>query len=151
MFEGDVLMTAGGDGGGIEFVNGQPIMSAGLRTAAFLSLFGGNHGDDGRSQNKKTWWGNIDEENEAYKYIGRFWNLVQGLPLTSNNLRRLENAALADLDWMKTEKIAQEIIVETSIPYVKILQMIININSPGKNFTEKYLLNWQTLKIESIL
>lgn len=144
-------MTAGGDGGEINFVNGQPVMSAGLRTAVFLSLFGGNHGDDGRSQNKKTWWANIDEENEAYKYRGRFWNLVQGLPLTSNNLRRLENAALADLDWMKKEKIAQEIVITTSIPYVKILQMTIDINSPGENFTEKYLINWQILKVESIL
>ena len=99
MFEGDVLLFNTSDNGNISIVNGQPVMTGGFETMIFLCLFGGNIEDDGLAGNKKTWWGNIEEPNISRKYISRFQNLIhQGIPLTSGNLRRIELAALADLE-----------------------------------------------------
>lgn len=145
MFEGDVLLFNTADGGEINFVNGQPEMTAGFETAIFLSLFGGNFEDDGLAGNKKTFWGNLAENNISRKYISRFQNLMRGIPLTSGNLRRLEQAALADLEWFKTEKMAGEILVTGSVPARNRLKMIIDVNSPqGESAHVEYLLNWQS-------
>lgn len=144
--EGDVLLFNTFDGGEINFVNGQPEMTAGFETAIFLSLFGGNFEDDGLAGNKKTWWNNLNENNPSYKYISRLQNLYfSGIPLNSGTLRRFENAAKNDLEWFKDEKIADEISVEASIPKRNQLKLTIAVNSPrGENAQVEYLINWQS-------
>ena len=145
MFEGDVLLRNTDDGGNINFVNGQPDMTAGFDTWVYLSLFGGNYEDDGRVGNRKTWWGNIDEEDNSRKYISRFQNLSRSIPLTSGNLRRLEQAALADLESFKTEKAAEKILVEAAIPALNKLSLNIDIISPSGDISNfKFLINWQS-------
>ena len=146
MFEGDVLLFNTKDGGNISIVNGQPEMTGDFRTMIFLCLFGGNLQDDGLAGNTKTWWGNIEEENISRKYISRFQNLIhQAIPLTSGNLRRIELAALADLEVFKTEKIAEEVTAVAAIVGINKLKLEVNVNSPsGENSQTEFLINWQS-------
>ena len=144
--EGDVLLFNTFDGGNINMVNGQPEMTGTFATAIFLSHWGGNLKDDGLAGNKNTWWGNLNENNPSYKYISRLQNLFfQGVPITSGNIRRFEEAVLADLQWFKDEKIAGEISAVGSIPKLNRLGMEIDVNSPmGENTHVEYLINWQS-------
>ena len=146
MFEGDVLLYNTQNGGEINFVNGQPEMTAEFSVMMFLCLFGGNLEDDGLEGNKKTWWGNYNENNPDKRYISRFQNLAMtGLPLTSGNLRRLEDAALSDLAVFKTEKIATEVSAIASIPERNRLNLAATvIGSAGETTSVDYLLNWQS-------
>lgn len=144
-FEGDVLLFNTSDGGEIDFVNGQPKMTSGFETAAYLSLFGGNYADDGLADNKKTWWANRNETDPAYKYISRFQNLSRSIPLTTAAIGRLKPAALADLAWFKTSGIADEVLVSMSIPKLNTLKVIIDINSStGENSSISFLVNWKS-------
>ena len=144
MFEGDVLIFNTLSGGEINFVNGQPEMTAGFESAAYLSLFGGNYQDDGFPQNKYTWWANLNEDDPALKYVSRFQNLSRAIPINTANIKRLEEAALADLDWFKTTGIAAEILVEITIPKLNTLKVRIDINSPtSENIAIEFLINWQ--------
>lgn len=144
-FEGDVLLFNTPDGGEINFVNGQPEMTGGFETMIFLCLFGGNLEDDGLADNKKTWWGNLNIDNPEHRYISRFQNLARGLPLTSGNLRQLEDAALSDLNVFKTSKIAEEISAVASIPARNRLKLAVEVNSAaGENSAVEFLINWQS-------
>ena len=144
MFEGDILLFNTQDGGEINFVNGQPEMTSGFETMIFLCLFGGNFEDDGLDGNKQTWWGNYNEGNPDRRYISRFQNLARGLPLTSGNLRRLEDAALSDLNVFKTEKIASEVSAVASIPARNHLKLSVSVvGSSGETSSVDFLLNWQ--------
>jgi len=149
-FEGDVLLKNTADGGEMTFVNGQPLMTGGFETAAYLCLFGGNFEDDGLENNKKTWWANLNETVPHKKYISRFQNLARGLPLITGNLRRLEQAALADLEGFKDTGIAETIEVVAGIPRRNFLKLVIDINSPtGENSQTEFLVNWQAFSLES--
>jgi len=146
MFEGDVLMFPTGDGGEIFFKNGQPTMNGGLRTAVFLSLFGGNFADSGTARNKKTWWGNIDENDSSYRYISRFQYLSRRNPLVSRNLSRFEQAVYSDLKWMEENNVASKIETKALIVDVKKLALEIYIDSPTDIF-DKYLINWNNFTV----
>lgn len=150
MFEGDVLMFNTQDGGEIDFVNGQPEMTVDFRTMMFLCLFGGDLKDDGLEGNKKTWWGNYNENNPDRRYISRFQNLAMtGLPLTSGNLRRFEDAALADLEIFKKEKIATEVTAIASIPARNRLNLAVSVvGSSGETTSVDYSLNWQSYFVD---
>ncbi len=145
-FEGDVLLFNTQDGGEINFVNGQPEMTGAFETMLFLCLFGGNFEDDGLENNKKTWWANYNENNPDRRYISRFQNLAMGgLPLTSGNLRRLEDAVLSDLAIFKNEKIADEVTAIASIPARNKLNLAVNITgTEGETTSVDFLLNWQS-------
>jgi len=148
MFEGDILLLNTPDSGEISFVNGQPEMTGGFETMIFLCLFGGNIEDDGLAGNKKTWWGNIEENEICRKYISRFQNLAGRIPLISGNLRRLEQAALVDLECFKTEGIAEEILVTASIPALNTLKLVVNVNSASSQSAQvEFLLNWQAMSV----
>lgn len=148
MFEGDVRLFNTQDGGEINFVNGHLEMTAGFETMIFLCLFGGNIEDDGLENNKKTWWGNLNIDNPDHRYISRFQNLARGLPLTSNSLRRLEDAALSDLNVFKTSGIAGEVSAVTSIPVRNRLKLTVDVNSPsGESSHVEFLLNWQSYQL----
>jgi phage gp46-like protein len=123
----DVLLRQTNDGGDLTIENGLLLMSEGLETAAYLSLFGGNEDDPGESDLTRQWWGNqLDGEPErAYRSETQY--LVQGLPAVPFNLRRIEQAAARDLQWMLDTELAQSVTVEASIPSVARVRLAVVI------------------------
>ena len=109
-FEGDVLLTDTEEGGEISIVNGLVMCDRSFTTALYLSLFGGNEEDGGKVDNNKTWWGNrLEGTEDDEKIVSRFQSLIRTLPLTTKNIVLAQEAVLQDLEWMKSESIADEI------------------------------------------
>ena len=141
--QGDVLLFQTPDDGDIIVEGGLVEMAGGLETAAYLSLFGGNEDDDGLGNNSFTWWGNLDETNPALKYRSETQNLLQAIPPTSGNLRRIEDAAGRDLAWFLEEKIASSIIVEASIPRLNTVRIKVTIEANGLESSFEFVENWK--------
>lgn len=141
--QGDVLLYQTVDGGEINADDGIIEMSGGLETAAYLSLFGGNEDDDGQQDNPHNWWGNIDETEPEKHYRSETQNLLQALPATSNNLKRIEDAARRDLAWVLTSGAASEITAVAAIPAVNALQLTVTIQAVGQESTFIFSENWK--------
>lgn len=112
----DVLLRQSNDGGEITAEGGLLLMSDGLETAAFLSLYGGNEDDPGDAENELQWWGNLLETDSARAYRSETQFLLQSLPAIPANLRRIEQAAARDLQWMLDTGTALSVEVEATIP-----------------------------------
>lgn len=127
----DVWMFQTNDDGNIYPLDGDLYRTDGLETAVYLSLYGGNADDDGSEGNRLAWWGNDGLEDAAQRMTSRFQNLVEGLPLSSGNLLRLEDAAAADLAWL--DALGFPVTVSASIVGIDRLKMTINVD--GEDFT----------------
>ena len=139
--QGDVTLFQTPDGGNIESINGQITMSGGLQTSAYLSLFGGNKFDlEGNEDTKtfKEWWGNIDELPEN-QYKSETQNIIDGFPPSSANLKKVEQSALRDLNWMIEKGLASEINANATIPSLNVLKLQIDIDQQQFEFIE----NWR--------
>lgn len=141
--QGDILLFQTNDEGDINVEGGIVEMSGGLETAAYLSLFGGNEDDDGLSENGLTYWGNLDETDPARQYRSETQNLLEGLPATTGNLRRIEDAAKRDLAWFVDKKVASSINVVASIPGLNKIKLIINIDALGEESSFEFVQNWK--------
>tara|TARA_R110000796_G_scaffold237188_1_gene357071 strand:- start:703 stop:1263 length:561 start_codon:yes stop_codon:yes gene_type:complete len=150
---GDVLLEQLAEDGGIEVIEGLVTMSGGLETAAFLSIFGGNDDDDGRHDSSQQWWGNFSEPDTSKQYRSETQFLLKGIPLTSGNLRRIEDAATRDLAWFKSEKIASTVEVRASVPTVDRLQLDIRIEAFGEESEFRFVENWKsyTTKVSELV
>src|SRR5688572_30669781 len=103
----DIRLFHDDDGGDIEYVNGQAVMSDGLETAVYLSLWGGNEQDSGGDETERLqWWGNQGELIESRKYRSETQNLLRSIPAIPVNLLRIQDAVEHDLEWM-LESLAQ--------------------------------------------
>lgn len=141
--QGDVSLFQTNDGGNIEVDGGIVTMGGGLETSAYLSLFGGNEDDDGRADSLFNWWGNLDEVSPARQYHSETQNLLQALPATSGNLRRIEDAANRDLAWFTEGRIASSLDVNASIPGVNKIKLTINIEALGEESSFEFVENWK--------
>lgn len=141
--QGDVLLFQTDDDGEITVENGLVEMSGGLETAAYLSLFGGNEDDDGRGDNPLTWWGNLDEVDPVRQYRSETQNLLQALPATTGNLRRIEDAAGRDLAWFVDERVASSVVVTASIPGINRIKLIVDIEAVGDESSFEFTENWK--------
>jgi phage gp46-like protein len=141
--QGDVLLFQTNDDGNILIENGIAEMSAGLETAAYLSLFGGNEDDDGRKDNPDNWWGNIDEGNPSSEYHSETQNLLQAIPATTGNLLRVQKAAERDLAWFTEDSIASSVTVEASLPALNTVKLVINIEANGEESSFQFTENWR--------
>lgn len=141
--QGDVSLFQTNDDGNITVEGGIVTMSGGLETSAYLSLFGGNEDDDGRADNPDNWWGNIDEVDPAREYHSETQNLLQALPATSGNLRRIEDAANRDLAWFITSKVASTVNVSASIPGINKIKLTIDIEAQGEESSFEFVENWK--------
>jgi phage gp46-like protein len=127
----DVLLRQTNDGGEITLENGLVLMSEGLETAAYLSLFGGNQDDAGDTASARLqWWGNLDEVEPARTYRSETQHLLKSLAAVPRNLRRVEQAASRDLAWMLTAGVATRIDVASSIPALNRIRLEITIVTP---------------------
>jgi phage gp46-like protein len=142
-FEGDVFLYQTTDDGDINVEAGVVQMSGGLETAAYISLFGGNEDDNGQESNKKTWWGNIGEIDPDFRYRSETQNLLQSIPATVNNLKRIDDAANRDLSWMINKKVASEILIETTIPTINAILITVKIIANGEESTFEFSENWK--------
>lgn len=141
--EGDVFLYQTNDNGDINLNDGQIEMNGGLETAAYNSIFGGNEDDDSRKDNPLEWWGNKIETDPVRKLHSETQNLLNSIPATSSNLRRVEDAAKRDLSWFITEGVATTLTVEAYIPAVNRVGLIINLNVAGSEIEFKFLENWK--------
>lgn len=141
--QGDVLLFQTDDDGDITVENGVVDMSGGLETAAYLSLFGGNEDDDGRADSVFNWWGNFDEVNPTREYHSETQNLLQSIPATTGNLRRIEDAANRDLAWFVQNNVASSVTVAASIPALNRVQITVDIEAQGQESSFEFLENWK--------
>ena len=141
--QGDVFLAQTVDDGEIDVINGLVTMSGGLDTAAYLSLFGGNEADDGRASNPANWWGNIDETRPARQYRSETQNLLTGLPATTGNMLRIEDAVRRDLDWFLSENIASLIEVDVTIPELNKVNISVRIEADGLETRFNFVENWK--------
>jgi phage gp46-like protein len=124
----DVLLYQTPDGGEIDFVNGQAVMSQdGLSTAVFLSLFGGNEDDGGsQSDDPVQWWGNLGETDPSRRYRGATQKLLRELPAIPMNIARFTDSVESDLAWM-LESVADSVTVEVTLPALNTVMIVITI------------------------
>ena len=141
--QGDVLLCQTNDDGEINVVDGIVEMSGGLETAAYLSLFGGNEDDDGRDNSSATWWGNLDEVDPSRRYRSETQHLLQAIPATTGNLRRIEDAASRDLAWFLENNIASSVEVNATIPGLNTVKLTVDIEAVGEESSFEFVENWK--------
>lgn len=128
----DVLLFQTADGGDVTAANGQIALTAGLETAVYLSLFGGNSDDSGlTADDSKQFWANFDEPDPAKTYRSEFQFLINSLPLIPANLQRFEEAAMSDLQWL-TNGVADSVAAVASMPGINRVQVSIAVVIDGK-------------------
>lgn len=143
MQQGDVLLFQTDDDGEIIVENGLVEMSGGLETMAYLAMFGGNEDDDGRPNNPANWWGNFDEIDPAKQYRSETQNLIQALPASTGNLRRIEKAAERDLAVFTEKNIASFVSVAASIPGINRIKIAVKITANGVETSFNFVENWK--------
>jgi phage gp46-like protein len=90
------------DGGEIDIIADLFVLSDGLETAVYISLFGGNEEDSGKaSDDHLQWWGNLIESDPDRILRSETQYLLNDIPATTGNLVLIEEAAVRDLDWLK--------------------------------------------------
>jgi len=124
----DVRLYQTADGGEIDYRNGSAVLADGLETAAYLSLFGGNHDDSGtEGDDPRQWWGNVDETEPSRKIRSETQFLLQGISNAPANLLRLQDAAQRDLAWLVNDAIAERVAVAVSVPTLNTVNFAIEI------------------------
>lgn len=136
----DVLLYHTPDNGEININRGEVELSAGLRTAAYLSLFGGNEDDPGGSDETLSWWGNV---GEVVQFRSETQHLLNATNAAPRNLRRVEQAALRDLAWMISDSVASEITAEATIPGLNRVKLVVTITAEGQESRFAFSENWK--------
>ena len=132
------------DGGDLIIENGLIKSDPQFSTAVYLSLFGGNIDDPGKTNTKRSWWGNLFALTESEKIRSRFQFIINGLPMTVKNIREAEVAAGLDLDWMIKEEIADEINIQGRSINQNTFELEVEILKDGNTlFENTYSLLWQ--------
>ena len=109
-FEGDLLLFETIDGGDVFVENGLFVSDRQFNSAVYLSLYGGNKTDNGKTNSRDQFWGNFLEGiTESEKLRSRFQFIITGLPMSVKNIREAEQAAVIDLQWFIDEGIADQI------------------------------------------
>ena len=142
----DVLLCQTSDNGDVEIEGGLVTLTPGLDTAAYLSLFGGNWDDDGSQNNKRTWWGNLDEADRTSEYRSETQFLLGSLPATTGNLKRVEDAAVRDLSWLTSGSIASSLSVNASLTGLNRVNISITVRADGDESEFNYTENWRASK-----
>lgn len=135
----DVRLYQTDNGGDIDFVAGQAVMSDGLETLAYLSLFGGNERDSGlAADHSQQFWGNFVEEDPDARYRSRTQALLRSLPIIPASLQHLEDAAVEDLAWM-IPSIASAVSADASMPGIGQVKLSVSITVDGKKYPFDFL------------
>lgn len=133
--QGDVLLQQTPDDGDINVTGGLVEMDGGLRSAVYISLFGGNEDDSGRDKDPHSWWGNI---GNASKIRSETQHLLQTVPPSSGNLLRVERAVKRDLAWLISDGVATTVTARVTIPEYNHVKIAVTIDSDNLEFVD----NW---------
>jgi len=146
-FEGDLLLHDTPDGGDIRIEKGLMVNDQTFGTAVYLSLFGGNKDDNGRVENRRTWWGNtLRGVNENKRLVSRFQAIIFGLPMTTRNILDAEEAARLDLGWIISDKIADEILANGRAVSRNRFSLTIQVNAGGKTiYSNAFAVFWRSV------
>ncbi|MNJ72800.1 hypothetical protein D3C77_695090 [compost metagenome] len=93
-------------------------------SAAYISLFGGN-------QDGAAWWGDPAMASQTQR-------LLDELPPTSGNLRRLEDAMKTDLAWMSSAPYGWTVTTLAFIPALNRVTLVADINGTAYQFTQEW-------------
>lgn len=127
----DLLFTATPDGGEIVMENGQFVLCDGKYAAVYLSLFGGNDDDSGlEGDDRKQWWGNMDETVPERRYRSETQHALKAAPLIPASLTGFEDAAKRDLAWME-QGIADDVEAVATMPRVNKVDLDIEVTIDG--------------------
>jgi len=136
-FEGDPrLFFVDENGGDLIYENGQPKMDTALYNAINISLY------------SKDFWGNAVFEEQSQKIGSDYEKLTKELPITVENLRRMEDSAISACDWMIEESIADTVEADVRNPRVDRIEPTITITEPNGNVSP-YSINWDNFAKES--
>lgn len=135
--QGDVKLFQTLDDGDIEVEGGIVAMDGGLEGAVFISLFGGN-------QDGSAYWGNRLELAKARQLVSETQTLLHTIPATPFNLRRIEEAAKRDLNWVIDERAASSVEVSASIPSLNRIRLHVKVSAQGGESTFIFAENWKT-------
>ena len=143
--DGDVNLIHQPDGGNILVENGVAEMAGGLGNAVYLSLFGGNDDDSGGANRTNSWWANLDELRPDRRYVSELQYLTGSIPALPVNLRRIEDAAYRDLQWIISAGIAASVVVSASIPSLNVVTLGITIRTNGDDINFEFTENWEAM------
>lgn len=144
-FKGDVLLYDTLDGGEIQLNDDNTIENdTGFDTAIYLCLEGGNKLDNGTEATQKyEYWGNKLESDPQYKLTSRTQYIIEGYPVTPNNLNRVKEAAKQDLKIFNDLGITDNIIITATLADKNRLNLTIEGYKDKKLlFESKYEKNW---------
>ena len=116
--QGDLKVYLTQEGADFDFTGGQPDMDTGLGTAAIMSLF-----------SNEPWCGNTFFDST--EQIGGRFEKETMKAITVSQLVNIENAALADLQWMIDSGAATEVKAAVRMPAHDRLEVVVTITPPG--------------------
>ncbi len=129
----ELKLTHTPDGGEIEIINGQLVLSDGIDESVYLSLFGGAEEDSGLQNTESLqWWGNLLDEDPARKYRSETQFLLRSLPATTGNLQLVDDAIGRDLAWMIDSGVAQQITKTLRMTSPKRIEITISLTIDGR-------------------
>lgn len=140
----DVMLFHTSDGGEVQIENGMFVMGDGLFNAFYLSMFGGNADDSGLDSDlARQWWGNTGERTPSRKYRSQTQYLLHSIPAVPYNLRRIEDAVVADTQWLLDEKVVDLISPLATIPGLDRVGILINVEIRGNRFGFNVKEDWR--------
>lgn len=128
--QGDVLLFQSLDGGEIKVENGRIVMTTGLETAVYLSLF-----------SPDDWFLNDVADTNEERLSSETEQVINTLPNVSKNYPLLEQAIRNDLSWLTSQKLAQSISASVSSNQINRVNIVINIDGVELTFTEGWSTN----------
>lgn len=131
------------DGGEIRLEGGDLVVDDGLATAVYLSMFGGNDEDNASDATKsEEWWGNLVEGEPTRRYRSRTQHVLKSMPLSTGNLRAVEDAVAYDLLWMTETKLASGVAARASIPARNTVKIQVAAEVDGKVIPFEFVKPW---------
>ena len=133
----DVVLIQTLNDGDVIYQDGDLEMDGGIRTASYISIFGGNKKDPSLSDQTHSWWANLSEIDAAFMHRSETQYIIDNFPLIPANLLLIQDAALKDLQWFIDENIITSIEAIASIPSVNTLQLDITLDDLNLIFVEQ--------------
>ena len=150
-FEGDVLLIDTPDGGDIVLENCLIEADRKFSTSVYLSLFGGNIDDPGKTKSDREWWGNLFADSESEKIRSRFQYIINGFPMTVKYIREAEEAAYLDLKWLIKENIADKINIEGRSKDKEHFELYVEILADQSLlYKNSFVVHWRGGKINAV-